>query len=391
MLAAADREGNVHELGQSGLSPTWIASGHVLYNSLEGNLMALPVDRRLSPTGTPILLLDAVRTGANGVGFWSASSNGTIVVQRTSSIGSRLVTVERSGRSALLSSEEKRYRLPRVSPDGNRIAVQASLTGQSADAEIWILDRRTSALSRFTTGGGNSDPVWTPNGDRLAWAGPGAVDTSTADRNLPIENRAVADIWWQQSDRSGSPELLLGAPRPQWPWSFTPDGKTLVFDEGHGATTQIRAMAIGSADSARVVVANEYTNRLAKLSPDGRWLAYTSNETGRFEVYVRPFPGTGGAIQVSVDGGDQPVWSRDGRELFYRDGAKMVSAGIAQGTVTTRSVLFADTFDQSNATNYDVLPGGGFVMLQSPGEAENLTVLVNWISEIRRRSGSPQR
>jgi serine/threonine-protein kinase len=388
VLAAADREGNVRELGQSGLSPTWIASGHVLYSSLEGNLMALPVDDRLTATGTPILLLDAVRTVANGIGLWSASSNGTIVVQRTSSFGSRLVIVERSGRSTPLSAEEKRYRLPRVSPDGSRIAVQASLTGQSADAEIWILDRRTSALSRFTTGGGNSDPVWTPNGDRLAWAGRAVADSSTVDRSLPIENRAVADIWWQRSDRSGSPELLVGAPRPQWPWSFTPDGRTLVFDEGGGGSARIRALEIGPTDSVRDVVANEYSNRLAKLSPDGRWLAYTSNETGRFEVYVRPFPGPGGAIQVSVDGGDQPVWSRDGRELFYRDGANMVSAGMAQGTVTTRSVLFADTFDQSNATNYDVLPGGGFVMLQSPGEAEDLTVLVNWISEIRRRSGA---
>jgi serine/threonine-protein kinase len=390
MLAAADPEGTVRELGQSGLNPTWIASGHVLYNSLEGNLLALPVDRRLTPTGTPILLLDAVRTGANGVGLWSASSNGTIVVQRSSSIGSRLVLVDRSGRSTPLSSEVKLYRLPRVSPDGNRIAVQASLTGSSADAEIWILDRRTGALSRFTTGGGNSDPVWTPNGDRLAWAGPGVLDTSDVDRSLPIENRRVADIWWQRADRSGSPELLLSAPAAQWPWSFTPDGKTLVFDEG-GGTTRIKALTIGSADSARIVVANEYSNRLAKLSPDGRWLAYTSNETGRYEVYVRPFPAPGGAIQVSVDGGDQPMWSRDGRELFYRDGANMVSVGMAQGTVTSRSVLFADTFDRSNATNYDVLPGGGFVMLQSPGEAEDLTVLVNWLTEIRRRSGASQR
>jgi hypothetical protein len=85
------------------------------------------------------------------------------------------------------------------------------------------------------------------------------------------------------------------------------------------------------------------------------------------------------------------MWSRDGRELFYRDGANMVSVGMAQGTVTSRSLLFADTFDRSNATNYDVLPGGGFVMLQSPGEAEDLTVLVNWLTEIRRRSGASQR
>jgi serine/threonine-protein kinase len=385
-LAVAEPDGNIRLLGHAGLGPTWIESGHVLYNSIEGNLMALPVNRRLIPTGPPILLLDGVRTGANANGIWSASRNGTIVLQRTSSTGSSLVLVDRTGRSTPLSAEEKRYRLPRVSPDGNRIAVQASLTGISADAEIWILDRRTGALSRFTTGGGNSDAIWTPDGSRIAWAGPPAADTNSVDRNVPIEQRAAADIYWQVSDRSTPREVIYAAPLAQWPWSFTPDGKTLLFDEGGGAT-RIRALAIGSTDEPRTVVANEYTNRLGQLSPDGRWLAYTSNETGRYEIYVRPFPGPGGATQVSADGGDQPMWSRDGRELFYRDGANMVSVLMAGGTVTSRSVLFQDTYDRSNATNYDVAPGGGFVMLRSPEETENLTVLVNWRTEINRRAG----
>jgi Tol biopolymer transport system component len=141
----------------------------------------------------------------------------------------------------------------------------------------------------------------------------------------------------------------------------------------------------------RPVVANEYRNRLAKLSPDGHWLTYTSYETGRTEVYVRPFPGPGGATQVSVDGGDQPMWSRDGRELFYRDGVNMIASSFSRGTVTSRAVLFQDTFDRSNATNYDVLPGGGFVMLRSLGEDQDLTVLVNWKTEIQRRARAGER
>lgn len=389
-LAVAEPSGSIRLLGYVGLMPTWVESGHVLYNSIEGNLMALPVDRRLTPNGTPILLLDGVRTGANAAGIWSASYNGGIVLLRSSAAGSTIMQVDRSGRSTPLSAEVKRYRLPRVSPDGNRIAVQASLSGIAADAEVWILDRRTGALSRFTTGGGNSDPIWSPDGSRIAWAGPGVDDTSGVNRNIPIEQRGGTDMMWQPSDRSAPPEVIYTAPASQWPWSFSPDGKTLVFDEGGGAT-QIKALTIGSPDAPRTIVANEYTNRVGKLSTDGRWLAHTSNETGRFEVYVRPFPGPGGATQVSVDGGDQPIWSRDGRELFYRDGANMISAQMARGTVTSRSVLFQDTFDRSNATNYDVFPGGGFVMLRSPDEAEDLTVLLNWKTEILRRSRAGER
>jgi len=286
-----------------------------------------------------------------------------------------------------LSAEVRRFRMPRASPDGNRIALQASTSGINADAEIWILDRRTGALSRFTTGGGNSDAIWSPDGKRIAWAGPARGDTNTTDRNVTVELRAVADIYWQVADKSAPPELLYASPRPQWPWSFTPDGKTLVFDENNGSITSIMAMTVGSSEAPKAIVASsEFTNRLGKLSPDGHWLAYTSNETGRFEVYVRPFPGPGGATQVSVDGGDQPIWSRDGRELFYRDGANVVAAVMGLGTVKSRSVLFQDSFDRSNATNYDALPGGGFVMLRSSGEEDDLTVMVNWITEINRRA-----
>jgi dipeptidyl aminopeptidase/acylaminoacyl peptidase len=368
----------------------YVETGHVLFSSIEGNLMALPVDSRLQPTGSPILLLDGIRTGNNAAGIWTAAPNGTIVASRSNSSGSTIVAVDRTGRATPLSDEMRRYRLPRVSPDGNRIAIQASATGINSDADIWILDRRTGALSRFTSGGGNSDAIWSPDGRRIAWAGPVRGDTDTVDRNVPAELRGVADMYWQPVDKSTPPEVLYAAPRPQWPWSFTPDGKTLLFDEG-GGNTHIMALTVGSGGPPKTIVESEFANRLGKFSPDGRWIAYASNETGRMEVYVRPFPGPGGAVQVSVDGGDQPLWSRNSPELFYRDGANMVAATLSQGAVKSRSVLFQDTFDRSNATNFDVLPGGGFIMLKSPGEDQGLTALVNWKTEILRRARAAQR
>jgi serine/threonine-protein kinase len=388
-LAVAEPDGRVRRLGQLGLAPVYLESGYVLYNSVEGNLMALPVDKRtIEPTGTPVLIMDGLRVGANALGIWAASTNGTIVAQRSNSAGSEIVAVDRTGRATALSKESRLFRMPRVSPDGNQIALQATSTGVNADAEIWILDRRSGVLSRFTTGGGNSDAVWTPDGKRIAWAGAGSADTNTIDRNVRPELRTAADIFWQPIDKSTPPELIYGAARPQWPWSFTPDGKTLVFDEG-GAGTRIKAITIGSKEP-RPVVENEFVNRLGQLSPDGQWLTYTSNETGRTEVYVRPFPGTGGATQVSTDGGDQPVWSRDGRELYYRDGASLIAVTLNRGVVATRLVLFQDTFDHSNATNYDLLAGDRFVMLRSLGTESDLTVMVNWLTEINRRARTTQ-
>ena len=388
-LAVAEPDGRVRRLGRLGLAPQYLESGYVLYNSIEGNLMALPVNKRIEPSGTPILVMDGLRVGANAFGIWAASANGTIVAQRSSSAGSEIVAVDRSGRVTPLSTESRLFRMPRVSPDGNRIALQATSTGVNADAEIWILDRRSGVLSRFTTGGGNSDAVWTPDGKRLVWAGAGVGDTNSIDRGVRPELRTAADIFWQPIDKSTPPELIYGGAGPQWPWSMTPDGKTLVFDEGGGGT-RIKAITIGSAEP-RSVVDNEFTNRLGKLSSDGQWLTYTSNETGRMEVYVRPFPGTGGATQVSRDGGDQPVWSAEGRELYYRDGASLIAVTLNRGVVATRSVLFQDTFDRSNATNYDVLPGGRFVMLRSLGTESDLTVMVNWLTEINRRAKTAER
>ena len=383
-LAVVQSDGRINQLGHLGVSPVYMESGYVLYNSLEGNLMALPVDRRtVEPRGPPFLVMDGVRVGANAVGLWAASTNGTIVAQRSNSAGSNIVAVDRAGRATPLSDEAKLFRMPRVSPDANQIAMQATATGINADAEIWIFDRRTGVLSRFTTGGGNSDALWSPDGKRIAWAGPGS-DTNSIDRNVRPELRVAADIFMQPVDKSSPPEVVYAAPRPQWPWSFTPDGKTIVFDEGGGGT-RIKAIDLGAREP-RSLVENEFANRLGKLSTDGKWLAYTSNETGRMEVYVRPFGRTGGATQVSVEGGDQPMWSRDGRELFYRDGANMIAVAMTEGSVRSKAVLFRDTFDRSNATNYDVLPNGGFIMFKSVGVEAELTLMVNWLTEINRRA-----
>jgi serine/threonine-protein kinase len=379
-LAVAEPDGRVRSLGARGSLPQWVESGHILYNTPDGNLMALPVDPgSMTASGEPVLVQDGVRlAGALGNGVWSASFNGTIVLDRSGSQGVRLVTVDRSGKFTALSDDERIFRLPRLSRDGTRIAIQVGTTGTNNDSDIWIFDLRSRTLSRFTSGGGNSDPIWTPDDKRIAFAGRSSDSTTEP-------GQGASDIFWQDVDRASPPERIYSAPLSQYPWSFTPDGRTLVFD-AVGPPISIKAVTPGSNEPARDVVVNGFANRLSKLSPDGKWLAYTSNETGRVEVYVRAFPGPGGAVQVSVNGGDQPLWSRDGTELFFRDGANLIAATMRQGRATAQAALFEDDFAMSNATNYDVLPGGGFVMLRGSGDRRQLTVMVNWLTEIRRRA-----
>jgi serine/threonine-protein kinase len=377
-IAVADADGRVRGLGVRGVLPYWVETGHILYNTTDGNLMALPVDRkRLIRTGDPVLIQNRVRLfGGLGQGVWTAAPNGTIVLDQSGTSESKLGIVDRSGRFTALTEDARTFRLPRLSPDFNQVAIQVGTSGTNLDSDIWIFDRRMGTLSRFTSGEGNSDPMWAPNGRRLAFA-------RSSQDSLSGGAAYETDIFWQDVDRTSPPELVYSARGNQWPWGFTPDSKTVIFDEA-GPPVRIRAADVGSSEPARDVVANEFANRTPHLSFDGKWLAYTSTETGQVQVNVRPFPGPGRAVQVSVDGGDQPKWSRDGRELYYRDGANMIAATMRNGAVTARTVLFEDRFQMSNATNYDVFSDGRFLMLRGSEELRRLTVLVNWSTELRR-------
>jgi serine/threonine-protein kinase len=267
-----------------------------------------------------------------------------------------------------MSDDARTFRLPRVSPDGNRIVVE--VRAQSGEVDLWLFDRRTETLTRFTSDGASTDPIWSPDGTRIAYA---------RGRGL-----GGADVVWQRADGGDVADTIVGGPGSQWPWTWTPDGKTMVYDEGPiGQPIRIMATRVAGDSAPRVLAsASQYTNRLASLSPDGRWLAYTSNESGRIEVYVRPFHGSGGKVQISTDGGDQPLWSRGGHELYYRDGTKFVAAAIRttpEIVISSRTHLFDDRFQMSNATNYDVLADGRFIMLQSATESvAQMFVIVNW-------------
>jgi eukaryotic-like serine/threonine-protein kinase len=380
-IAVGTLEGELTELGVAGLRAQYVAaSGHLLFSDGGGRLLGVRFDPdRKRILGAPAMLLEGVQENLASIGVWAASPTGTVVVDRGTT-QSRLALVDREGTAQPLSDDARSFRLPRVSPDGQRILVQVTAPSQEG---LWLHDRRTGTLTRFTPPGRYSDGIWSRDGTRIAFSGDGA------DQSV--------DIFWQSADGSGSPVPLLQAPGNQWPWTWTPDGRTLLYDEiVANRATRVMAVTIDSAAPrpSAVLESAAHLFRTPTLSPDGRWLAYTSNESGRIEVYVRPYPASGGKQQVSLSGGDQPVWSRDGSELFYRDDRNLISASLrfdGAVSVTARTSLFEDRFERSNATNYDALPNGrGFVMLEPQSGTRRLSVLVNWGSQLRARVGGEE-
>ena len=381
-LAVVTLDGRVTRFEQTGAVPRYVddgaGGGHLLFDDLAGSVLAVPFDiGRLAITGPAVSVLQGVYMRLRDAGFWDVSRNGTLV-QAGGSMDGTLVSVSRTGVAEPLVAEARRYRRPRASPDGNSVVVEVDPNGlgstTNGTVDLWMVNRAAATFNRFTFGATSADPAWTRDGRRVAFA------RLATDRAF--------DIYWQPADGSGSAEPLYEAPGSQWPYGFTPDGKTMLFDELVGnAPIRIATVAVPGGKGAEPAMESEFRNRLPDLSPDGKWLAYTSTESGRTEVYVRAFPGPGGKWAVSNSGGDQVLWNPNGRELFYRDGAKIIAVGVSTSPtfeVLKRTVLFDDRFAVAGTLNWDVYPDGNhFVMVLPVDRDAKLVVTVNWLAELK--------
>ncbi len=349
-----------------GPSAPWSRDTVVVSNG-ENGLSFARVAQGDTSVGTPgpSLVTDVLRNTTN-VPVWALSANRTLVYLRGRT-DRQLVAVSRSGQAQPLMPADRQFRRPKPSPDGQRIVVDV-LGATQRDTELWMFDRRASTLQRLTFGGGQ-DPLWTADGVRVAYS--------------RLDSLGLLDLYWQMADGSGSAERLLARPGNQYAFAATPDGSGIVMNESpRGGLQDIVLLPLTGDRTPRPILATEFTERLPAVSPDGKWMTYTSNESGRTEVFVRPFPGPGAKVQVSVAGGDQPTWSPSGREIFYRDATKMVAAAVQLAptfAVTSRTPLFTDVFLKSGTLEYDVLPDGGFVMVR-PSAASQLMVITNWQS-----------
>ncbi len=267
------------------------------------------------------------------------------------------------------------YSYPRLSPDGQRIAVSI------APNDIWLYDMGRDALSRATFGGTfNTVPIWSPDGKRFAFQSNAGGPSS---------------LFWQPADGSGAAERLTKSGGISVPTSFSPDGQTIAFAQFHPGTTGFDIWTVGLGDrKERPFLETPYNETAARFSPDGHWLAYASDESGRWEVYVRPYPGPGGKWQLSTEGGAEPAWNPTGRELFYRAGTRMMAVpvtlqpGFSSGKPV---VLFEGPWLPTPRTspNYDVSRDGQrFLMLKSADEdqgAQQIVVVQNWLEELKQR------
>jgi Tol biopolymer transport system component len=364
------KTGERRELLQAGNLPRYAPSGHLVY--LQGaNLMAAPFDpRRLAITGAAVPVIEGVLPLQ-----YSFSSTGSLVYVPGSSQTPqlRLVWVDRKGAEQALPAPAHNYVMPRISPEGRRVA--AAL--EEGDSQVWLYDLARDTLTRLTFEGAiNVDPVWTPDGKRIVFKG---------DANR---------LFWQPSDGSGAAEGLTSGPLStnDIPSSWSPDGQAMAIVESIGTQS---VWILPLQDRKPQLFDRGQTNESApRFSPDGHWIAYTSAESGRVEIYVRPYPGPGGKWQISTEGGTEPVWNPKGRELFYRIGNKMMAVEVTtQGAFSAGKprVLFEGAYVPTprSLPNYDVSPDGQrFLMLKATEQAQaptRINVVLNWFEELKRR------
>ena len=374
------RMGQVRRLAQPGGYPQYVDAGFVVLSDPSGIASAVPFDAgRLVVTGAAVPVVDKLGTNTDGDRNLGVSRSGDFAYQSSTSAGSRLVLVDRGGAVHEAGSDTGLYVAPRLSPDGRRVAISRWTDFNQVAQDIWVLDLAQRTRTRLTFDTTASWPVWTRDGRRVAYA-----------RDV---NGSVASIHWVPADGSGAPEPLVTAPGRWLPAVFEPDGRGLLFQGARPQQSKAEIWRAGLADTARhQVLAASFHNYNPSLSPDGRWMAYESDESGRFEVYVRPYPGPGGRWQVSLDGGREPVWSPAGGEIFYRNGDAMMSAAVrTQGgfEVGGRTKLFEGSYDEvpGGLRNYDVgRDGRTFAMLQQvQGTAQSVFVTLNWFEAQRQR------
>jgi Tol biopolymer transport system component len=289
-----------------------------------GSLLAVPFDlAHLKVTGSPVPVLDGVLTGLNsGNALFTISSDGTLAYMTGGNAlaTGQVVLVSQNGTSQVLTQSTGAYEDVALSPDGTHVAL--SVIGPQW--AIWLYDIRRATLTRLTLENDNRDPLWTPDGKRVIYS---------SFRN------GQYGLYWKPADGSGPEEQLLTGKDWLWATSFSRDGKELAYmDLSPETGADIWILPLEGDHKLRLFLRTRFNELVAQFSPDGRWLAYESDESGRPEIYVRQYPGPGGQWQISNEGGSRPVWSHDGRQLFYRNGDKLMAVPIE-----TQPVLSADT------------------------------------------------
>jgi serine/threonine protein kinase/Tol biopolymer transport system component len=377
-------------LVQGGTSPHYAPSGHLVY-ARGGTLFAVPFDvDKLEVSGQPFPVANDVFMSANtGMAAFSISRTGNLVYAAgPEERGTRVpVWVDRNGRKSPLPIKPQSYLHPRLSPDGRQLAIEV----EGASHDIFTYDfARGGEPTKMSFDGASHWPSWTPDGRRLTFR---SWKTGTMT------------MWWMPADRSGEPELLTNIGSMQSPESWSPDGTTLAFTQMSDPQvgSDIYTLSLGGDRKPRALIHTKFSEGSPKFSPNGAWLAYSTNESGQPEVWAMAYP-AGERIHISTNGGTDPLWRHDGRQLFYRLGDQMMVVDISYDPSLQASrprVLWRGNYLAGagsscgmagpTSANYDVTPDGErFLMIEdaSPtAESERLRVVSNWSVELKNPGG----
>jgi roadblock/LC7 domain-containing protein len=375
-------------LVQGGTCARYSPSGHIVY-ARGGSLYAVPFDHHsLEVTGTPVKVVDGVLMSTNiGTAYFDISPDGDLAYAAGPvENGERVLHwVDRQGKATPLPLPPRPYLNPRISPDGKLLAVEV----EGPNHDFYSYDFARAVMSRITNDGTSHAPIWSPDGKRIAfrtWKG------------------GKMTLAWMPADRSGPEEMMVNVPAWQSAVSFSPDGKYLAFDQvafDSAREDGVWMMPLTGDRQPRPFARSKFPVGAGKFSPDGKWVVYCSMESGKAEIYVQPWPGPGPKIQISSEGGMDPMWRRDGKEIFYRNASKMMAVPVStqasfqagrpqllwEGEYTlglsSSCGLRGVTF-----TSYDVsLDGQRFLMIKDNDQnmyATKIVVVVNWVEELKR-------
>jgi serine/threonine-protein kinase len=368
--------GKVVPLGITGIRPLAVLDGMLVYLQGDGAVMAIALDaRKKRVDGRPIPVLDPVpvQPWANGNSGIFISPGGALVASRGGARG-RLTWVSRDGRREPALQQARGFVYPRLSPDERRIAI---LVREGQKSDVWIYDRNLSTFSRLTSAETVTSAEWSADGSRIVFTAAGGEARSAV---------------WSQLAAGGSPaEKLFESSFLTPAATMSPNGRWLLLQSLHESSWDVFRVPLDSQRVAQSYLTTGANEAAPAFSPDGKWVALVSDESGRDEVYVRSFPDPSSRIQVSVAGGGSPAWSRDGSRLYYRAGSSLLAARVSLSPAFT--LLARDTILPSlpgaavfRGPTYDVTRDGKRILaIVSDADDFQLVASPNWITELRRR------
>jgi Tol biopolymer transport system component len=373
-------------LVNSGSSASY-ANGHILF-AREQTLMALPFDAKTQEaTGDAFPVAERVYFEAfTGKTSFSVSQNGVLAYQTGVSFsGVRFLWFDRTGKQTGVISQASIYNDLRLSPDGKRIAI-SQFDNKSRNTDVWLYEIGRAVWTRFTFDpAAERWPIWSPDGSTIVFS----------------SNRKMRqDLFQRASSGAGNEELLLESSINKAPSDWSRDGKFIAYHADDPKTRNdiwilpMNPKETGGERKPIPFLQTEFSEVRASFSPDGRWISYMSDESGRMEVYIRPFPGPGGKWQVSTNGGSRPRWRRDGKELFFLAADnRIMAAEINLGATTVdvgavRALFQISPFGGAGRDIYDVTGDGQRFLVATPGSEEissPITLVVNWTEEVKKK------